>query len=83
MKKYFTYSFMLLLLLGCDPQAGLKKWVIYRREVETKDPKYPLKVFKDGYRVVEIYTIDEIEMAEWSWQVSLKNVSKIFPPNMH
>jgi hypothetical protein len=77
MKKYFLYLFVFTLIFtSCDAQSDLKKWVMYRREVETDDPNYPFTVLKDGYRVVRVYTFYGVEMVEWAWRITVKNKSR-------
>ena len=75
---------------GRPLQAGLwddaKEWMLlhrlsgsgqyraYERNVDTKDPLFPLIVLNDGYKMVRVYEdLPGVYMVEWAWRVTLKN----------
>ena len=48
----------------------------YERNVDTKDPLFPLEVLNDGFKMIRVYQdFPGSYMVEWSWRVLLKNKS--------
>ena len=62
-----------------------KQWILFHRNVDTKDPDYPLEVLEDGYKMIrvgkrEARTIKGTEIpasvyVEWGWKLTVRNRS--------
>lgn len=55
--------------------SGEGQFVDYQRDVPVKDPRSPLEVVSDGYKMVRIYKDMDSYRVEWSWRVTLRNKS--------
>lgn len=56
--------------------VGEGQFVGYQRNVETKDPLFPIEVVNDGFKMVRVYqNFPGNYLVEWSWRVLLKNRS--------
>jgi hypothetical protein len=55
---------------------GEGRFVSYQRNVDTKDPLFPLEVLNDGFKMISVYRdFPGSYMVEWTWRVILKNRS--------
>lgn len=55
---------------------GEGQFVGYQRNVDTKDPFFPLEVLNDGFKMIRVYqNFPGDYLVEWSWRVLLKNKS--------
>ena len=53
---------------------GRGEFIESHRDADLKDPKFPLKVISDGYRMSNVFEdLMDNYMAEWVWRVTLKN----------
>jgi len=56
--------------------VGEGQFVGYQRNVDTKDPLFPIEVVNDGFKMVRVYqNFPGNYLVEWSWRVLLKNRS--------
>ena len=56
--------------------VGDGRFVSYQRNVDSKDPHFPLEVLNDGFKMICVYRdFPGSYMVEWSWRVLLKNKS--------
>jgi hypothetical protein len=53
--------------------SGEGQFVVYQRDVPSKDPLFPLEVIGDGYKMVRIYKDMDSYRVEWTWRVTLRN----------
>lgn len=54
--------------------SGGGQFMTYERNVDTKDPQFPLMVLNDGYKMVRVYQdLPGVYMVEWAWRVTIKN----------
>jgi hypothetical protein len=54
--------------------SGRGDYVGYNRNVDSKDPNWPLEVISDGYKMVRVYqNLPGVYMVEWVWQMTIKN----------
>ena len=62
------------LLLG--RLTGGNKFIAHKRNVDTKDPLFPIEVLNDGFKIIRIYQdFPGIYTVEWTWRAQLKNKS--------
>lgn len=55
---------------------GEGQFIGYQRNVDTKDPLFPLEVLNDGFKMIRVYEyFPGIYQVEWTWRVLLKNKS--------
>lgn len=55
---------------------GEGQFIGYQRNVDTKDPLFPLEVLNDGYKMIRVYQdFPGSYRVEWSWRALLKNKS--------
>lgn len=55
--------------------SGHGKYLDFKRNLDTKDPNWPLEVQSDGYKMVRVYqNFPGVYMIEWSWQITIKNI---------
>ncbi len=53
---------------------GRGEFIESHRDADVKDPKFPLKVVSDGYRMSSVFeNLMDNYIAEWVWRVTLKN----------
>jgi hypothetical protein len=53
---------------------GEGQFIGYQRNVDTKDPLFPLEVLNDGFKMIRVYQdFPGIYLVEWTWRVLLKN----------
>jgi hypothetical protein len=54
--------------------SGGGKYLSYQRNVDTKDPNFPLMVLSDGYKMVRVYQdLPGVYMVEWAWRMTVKS----------
>jgi hypothetical protein len=54
--------------------SGRGDYVGFKRNVDTKDPDWPLEVISDGYKMVRVYqNLPGVYLVEWVWQMTIKN----------
>jgi hypothetical protein len=55
---------------------GEGQFMGYQRNVDTKDPLFPLEVLNDGFKMIRVYQdFPGNYLVEWTWRVLLKNKS--------
>ena len=55
---------------------GRGQFIGYQRNVDTRDPLFPIEVMIDGFKMIRVYEdFPGYYMVEWTWRVSLKNKS--------
>jgi hypothetical protein len=55
---------------------GEGQFIDYQRNVDTKDPLFPLEVLNDGFKMIRVYQdFPGNYQVEWIWRVVLKNKS--------
>jgi hypothetical protein len=55
---------------------GEGRFIDYQRNVDTKDPLFPVEVLNDGFKMISVYRdFPGSYMVEWTWRVTLKNKS--------
>jgi hypothetical protein len=55
---------------------GEGDFIGYQRNVDTKDPLFPLEVLNDGFKMIRVYQdFPGTYLVEWTWRVLLKNKS--------
>jgi hypothetical protein len=55
---------------------GEGQFIGYYRNVDTKDPFFPIDVLNDGFKMIRVYqNFPGNYMVEWTWRVLLKNNS--------
>jgi hypothetical protein len=56
--------------------TGGGEFVGYQRNVDTKDPAFPIEAVNDGFKMIRVYEdFPGSYMVEWTWRVLLKNKS--------
>jgi hypothetical protein len=56
--------------------VGEGRFVSYQRNVDTKDPFFPLEILSDGFKMINVYMdFPGSYMVEWTWRVILRNKS--------
>ncbi len=56
--------------------VGIGQFIGYQRNVDTKDPLFPIEVVSDGFKMIRVYQdLRGDYLVEWSWRVLLKNKS--------
>jgi len=54
--------------------SGGGQYVAYQRNVDAKDPNFPLMVLGDGYKMVRVYQdMPGVYGVEWVWRMTIKN----------
>jgi len=54
--------------------AGGGQYVSYQRDVDSKDPSFPLEVLSDGYKMVRVYQdTPGGYKVEWAWRMTIKS----------
>ena len=54
--------------------SGGGQYMAYQRNVDTKDPNFPLTVLGDGYKMVRVYQyLPGVYMVEWAWRMTIKS----------
>ena len=55
--------------------SGRGEYVDFKRNLDTKDPDWPLEVQSDGYKMVRVYqNFPGVYMVEWVWRITIKNM---------
>jgi len=55
---------------------GEGQFIAYQRNVDTKDPGFPIEVLNDGFKMTRVYQdFPGNYQVEWTWHVVLKNRS--------
>jgi len=56
--------------------TGQGQYVGHQRNVDTKDPLFPVEVINDGFKMIRVYEdFPDYYTVEWTWRVLLKNKS--------
>jgi hypothetical protein len=70
----FWDQFNEILLL--NSLIGEGQFIAYQRNVDTKDPGFPIEVLNDGFKMTRVYQdFSGNYQVEWTWRVVLKNRS--------